>query len=61
MIQNQFFRVFQLFAPEVKHFHQKHTWKIHKSYSISENDLKREVTLANNLLRKESKLRISLE
>jgi len=26
MIQKQFFPVFQLFAPEVKHFHQKHTW-----------------------------------
>jgi len=25
MIQKQFFRVFQLFALEVKHFHQKHT------------------------------------
>jgi len=28
---------------------------------MSENDLKREITLAINLLRKESKLRISLE
>ena len=36
MIQKQFFHVFQLFAPEVKHFHQKHTWKIHKSYSFRE-------------------------
>ena len=27
MIQKQFFRVFQLFAPEVKYFHQKYTWK----------------------------------
>jgi len=27
MIQKQFFRVFQLFAPEVKHFYQKNTWK----------------------------------
>jgi len=27
MIQKQFFRVFQLFAPEVKRFHQKNTWK----------------------------------
>ena len=35
--------------------------RIHKPYSISENDLKRKITLANNLLRKESKLRISLE
>jgi len=28
---------------------------------MSENDLKREITLAINLLRKESKLRISLQ
>ena len=27
MIQQQFFRVFQLFSPEVKHFYQKNTWK----------------------------------
>ena len=27
MIQKQFFRVFQLFAQEVKHFYHKHTWK----------------------------------
>ena len=27
MIQKQFFRVFQLFVPEVKHFYQKNTWK----------------------------------
>jgi len=26
-IQKQFFRVFQLFAPEVKHLYQKNTWK----------------------------------
>jgi len=26
MIQKQFFRVFQLFALEVKHFYQKNTW-----------------------------------
>jgi len=35
--------------------------RIHESYSFSENDLKREITLAKTLLRKESKLRISLE
>jgi len=35
--------------------------KIRKSYSFSENDLKHEITFANNLLRKESKLAISLE
>jgi len=27
MIQKQFIRVFQLFAPEVKHFYQKRIWK----------------------------------
>jgi len=27
MIQKQLFRVFQLIAPEVKHFCQKNTWK----------------------------------
>jgi len=27
MIQKQFFRVFQIFAPEVKHFYQKNAWK----------------------------------
>jgi len=61
MIQKQFFRVFQLFAPEVKHSYQKNTWKIRKSYSFSENDVKHEITLAKNFLRKESKLPISLE
>jgi len=35
--------------------------RIHKSYSFSENDLKHGITLAKNLLRKESKLPISLE
>ena len=35
--------------------------KIRKSYSFGANDLKHEVTLANNLLRKESKLPVSLE
>jgi len=27
MIQKQIFRAFQLFAQEVKHFHQKNTWR----------------------------------
>jgi len=27
MIQKQFFRVFQLLSPEVKHFYEKNTWK----------------------------------
>ena len=60
IIQKQFFRVFQLFAPEVKNFYQR-LERIRKSYSFSENDLKYEVTLANNLLRKEQKLPTSLE
>jgi len=35
--------------------------KNRKSYSFSENYLKYEITLAKNMLRKESKLPISLE
>jgi len=35
--------------------------RIRKSYSFSENDLKHKITSAHNLLRKESKLPISLE
>jgi len=35
--------------------------RIRKSYAFSENDLKHELTLAKNLLRKASKLPISLE
>jgi len=35
--------------------------KIRKSYSFSENDLKYEITLAKDLLRKASKLPVSLE
>ena len=27
MVQEQFFPVFQLSDPEVKHFYQKNTWK----------------------------------
>jgi len=37
MIQKQFFPVFQLFAPDVKHFYKKNTC------SFSENDLKHEM------------------
>jgi len=61
MIKKQFFRVFQLFAPEVKHFYEKNTWKNSQIIFICENDLKHEITLAKNLLRKESKLPISFE
>jgi len=55
------FHVFQLFSSEVKYFYPKNTWKIRKSYSFSENDWKYEITLANNLFCKESKLPTSLE
>jgi len=41
MIQKQFFRECQLFAPEVKHFYHKITWK--NSPSFSENDFKHEI------------------
>jgi len=61
MIQKQFFRVFQLFAPESNISIRNTLGRNHKSCSFSENDLKRKITLANNLLRKESKLCISLE
>jgi len=61
MIQKQFFRVFQLFSQEVKYFYQKNNWKNRKSYSFSENDLKYEIILAKNLLRKASKLHMSFE
>jgi len=27
MVQKQFFRVFQVFDPDVKHFYEKETWK----------------------------------
>jgi len=54
MIQKRFFRVFQLFVPEVKQFYQKKLERIHKSYSFNENDLIHEITLARNLFRKES-------
>ena len=60
MIQKQFFRVFQLFSPEVKYFYQKNSWK-NPQIIFSENDLKYEITLAKNLLRTESKLPISPE
>jgi len=61
MIQKQFFRVFQLFAPEVKHSIINTLNRMCKSYSYRENDLKRDITVAKNLLRKESKLSTWLE
>jgi len=61
MIQKQFFRIFQLFAPEVNISIRKTLERIHKSYSFGENDLKPEIPLVKNLLWKGSKLPISLE
>jgi len=34
MIQKQFFRVFQVFSPEVKYSYQKRTWKNSQIISI---------------------------
>jgi len=46
MTQKQFFGVFQLFVSEIKPFYQK------KTFGRIRNDLKHEITLAKNLLRK---------
>ena len=61
MIQKQFFRVFQLFSQEVKYFYQKKHLKGSQVIFIQWNDLKYEIILAKNFLRKASKLRMSLE
>jgi len=61
MIQKQFFTYFSSFPRRSNIFIQKTLQKIRKSYSFSENDLKYEITLENNLFWKESKLPISLE
>jgi len=61
MIQQEFFCVFQLIAHEVKHFYQTNNWNDSQTYSFSVNDLKHEITLAKNLLRKYSKLPVWLE
>ena len=55
------FRVFQPIARRSNIFIRNTLERIHKSYLFSENDSKREITLAKNLLLKESKLPISLE
>jgi len=44
MIQKQFFRLFQLFAREVKHFYQKNAWKNSQIIFICENDWKHEIS-----------------
>jgi len=61
MIQKQFFTYFSS-LPRRSHISIRKTLeKIGKSYLFTENDLKYEITLAKNLLRKESKLPISRE
>jgi len=61
MIQKQFFTYFSSFPRRSNISIRKQLKKIRKSYSFSENDLKYEITLANNLFWKESKLPITLE
>ena len=61
MIQKKFFAYFRSFPWRSNVSIRKTLEKIRKSYSMSENDLKREITLAKNLLRKALKLLISLE
>jgi len=61
MIQKQFFACISSFPRRSNISIRKTLQKIRKSYSFSENDLKYEITLAKNLLRKASKLPISLE
>jgi len=60
MTQKQFFGYFSS-LPRSNISIRKTLEKIRKSYSFSENDLKYEITLSKNLLRKASKLPISLE
>jgi len=61
MIQKQFFTYFSSFPRRSNISIRKTLEKIRKSYSFCENDLKYEITSANNLFWKESKLPISLE
>jgi len=61
MFQKQFFGYFSCFPRRSNIAIRKTLEKIRKSYLFSENDLKYEITLAKKLLRKESKLPISLE
>jgi len=61
MIQKQFFAYFSPFSRRSNISIRKTLEEIRKSFSFSENDLKYETTLANNLLRKASKLPILLE
>ena len=61
MIQKQFFAYFSSFPWRSNISIRKTLEKIRKSYSFSENDLKREIILVKNLLRKALKLLKSLE
>ena len=61
MIQKQFFAYFSSFPRRSNISIRKTPERIRKSYSFGENNLKYEMTLAKNLLRKASKLPISLE
>ena len=59
MIQKHFVRVFQLFPQRSNISLRKTLERICKSYQFSENDLTPEMSLAMNLLRKETKLPIA--
>jgi len=61
MIQKQFVAYFNSFPRRSNMSIRKTLEKIRKSYACGENDLKYEIALAKNLLRKASKLPISLE
>ena len=61
VIQKQFFAYFSSFPKRSNISIRKTLERIRKSHSFSENDLKHEITLAKNLLRRASKLPISLE
>jgi len=61
MIQKQFFTYFSSFPRRSNISIRKTLEKISKSYSFRENDLKYEITSANNLFWKASKLPIPFE
>jgi len=61
MIQKHFFAYFSSFLRRSNISIRKTIERIRKSYSFSENDSKHEITLVKNLLRKASKLPMSLE
>jgi len=61
IIQKHFFVYFSSFPRRSNISIRKIFEKIRKSYSFSENDLKYEITLSKNLIRRASQLPISLE